>query len=145
MTGAVASSGVTPSPGDTLVEWTTPSSLTPGIYYWRSRVYRSSAYSDWSPVVSFAVADFSPYAFPNPFKPSEGATVITFADLPPGANLKIATVSGDLVYQIKLGASDTQHVWNVKNQDGKELASGVYLYSISYPGGTTSGKLAVIK
>ena len=145
MTGAIASPGIIPSPGDTVVEWTTPNSLTPGIYYWRSRVYRSSAYSDWSQVVSFEVANFNPYAYPNPFKPSEGATVITFADLPPGSNLKIATVSGELVYQIKLGTSDTQYVWNVKNQDGKELASGVYLYSISYPGGTTSGKLAVIK
>jgi len=144
MAGAVASPGITPNPGDTLVEWTT-SALSEGVYFWKSRVYRGNGYSDWSQVASFEVAAFSPYAYPNPYKPSEGATTITFADLPPNAHLKIATVSGDLVYQVKLGPSDIQFVWDVRNQDGKELASGVYLFSVSYPGGSTSGKLAVIK
>ncbi len=152
LTNLVTSQGSV-NQGNTYTSWTVNLDLQDSaIYWWRCRAYDGEAYSTWMPARSFLVLSgpltaftYNPHAFPNPFKPSEGATVITFADLPPGSNLKIATVSGELVYQVKLSASDTQFVWEVKNQDGKELASGVYLYTVSYTGGSTTGKLAVIK
>ena len=64
------------------------------------------------------------YAFPNPVRPEyQGEIVIT--GLIRDADVKITDVAGNLVYQTRtLGG---QAVWNGRNQQGRRVATGVYL------------------
>jgi len=73
---------------------------------------------------------------PNPYRAQEawdqpGAHEIHFINLPVKATIKIYTVSGDLV--TTLTHDDPVHDferWNLKNQAGRDVASGIYMYRI---------------
>lgn len=73
---------------------------------------------------------------PNPFRAQEawdqpGGHEIHFINLPPKATIKIYTVSGDLV--AKLLHDDPVHDferWDLKNQSGRDVASGIYMYRV---------------
>lgn len=108
-------------------------------YYWRI----SSNNIVWTSPISFsAVLDIHPY--PNPFRPSEGHTSITFTNLPQNSSIIISTISGDIVLrEDKIGLIDW--VWDVKNERGRDLAPGVYLYMIDFPSGSSNGKVMVIR
>ncbi len=58
--------------------------------------------------------------------------------------MKIFTIAAE---QVRLLTSDTSQVlWDLKNDDGDNVASGVYLYLINSPQGEkASGKLAIIR
>ncbi len=94
-----------------------------------------SSYSD----LSYA------YAFPVPFKPSRGDTEITFVNLSPMATIKIFTLNGNLVRKIEHTNGDTILYWDVTNDHGEKLASGVYLYLIKNEKESKKGKLMIIK
>jgi hypothetical protein len=83
-------------------------------------------------------------AFPVPFKPALGHTVITFQDLAVDATIKIYTIHGELVAEIRspLGNDVT---WDVKNSDGESVASGVYIYQIKAGPSEKRGKLVIIR
>jgi hypothetical protein len=64
------------------------------------------------------------YAYPNPVRPSYTGN-ITIKGLIANSNVKIASVSGALVYETNsLGG---QVVWNGKNMWGEPVTSGVYI------------------
>ena len=64
------------------------------------------------------------YAFPNPVRP-EYQGEITITGLIKDADVKITDIAGNLVYQTRtLGG---QAVWNGCNQQGRRVATGVYL------------------
>jgi hypothetical protein len=73
---------------------------------------------------------------PNPFRAHEawdqpGQSELHFINLPARATIKIYTAAGDLV--ARLEHDDTVHDferWNLKNQDGRDVASGIYMYRI---------------
>lgn len=79
---------------------------------------------------------------PNPCRPSQGYTYVTFADLPAETIIKIYTIAGDLVKQLQADASG-QKRWDLINEDGKDVASGVYFVLLNGGGGTKTMKLAV--
>ena len=108
-------------------------------YYWRV----SSNGVIWtSPLAFTTILDIHPY--PNPFKPSLGHTSITFTNLTAESDITISTISGQIVlHQDSIGPSDW--IWDVKSGGGDDLAPGVYLYSIDFPGGSTSGKVMIIR
>jgi hypothetical protein len=84
------------------------------------------------------------HTFPTPFKPYDGHTAITFTNLPATSRITITTVSGKVVRQTnELGPGDW--VWEVKNNEGKDLVSGVYLYCIEFKGESSRGKIMVIR
>ncbi|MEX0721897.1 MAG: hypothetical protein WD059_14575 [Balneolaceae bacterium] len=76
-----------------------------------------------------------------------------FTEMPAPATLRIFTVSGVMIREINITASDLtggQHggtyIWNMLTKDNLEISYGVYLYHISAPGvGEKTGKFAVIK
>ncbi|MFC1585505.1 Ig-like domain-containing protein [Fibrobacterota bacterium] len=107
------------------------------------------------------------YVYPNPFKWSDQdhsrKNSMTFANLSglKGAragkimDFRIYTMTGDLVYSSKrMGTSLTlvQNTtptwdWNLRNNKGNRVATGVYLYAVSIKpeGLVKKGKLAVIR
>jgi hypothetical protein len=62
--------------------------------------------------------------FPNPVAP-EYAGLIAITGLVRDADVKITTVSGDVVYSVR--ANGGEAVWNGKDLSGRKVASGVYL------------------
>jgi ligand-binding sensor domain-containing protein len=80
-------------------------------------------------------------AFPNPFVIESGMEIVTFDRLPYQAQVRIFTVAGELVREIKQGDQ-----WNGRNQSGELVASGVYLFHVQDPSGKSAvGKIAVIR
>jgi hypothetical protein len=77
--------------------------------------------------------------YPNPYKPGSGTDFdntslgegIVFSNLTQSFKLKIFTVAGDLVFS-KEDLSDAygSYLWDTKNEQGVNVASGVYIYLI---------------
>src|SRR3989339_220452 len=95
--------------------------------------------------------------YPNPYKPGSGTDFddssvgkgIVFSNLTREFRMKIITIAGNLVFDHE-GISDVNgnYLWNTKNNDGEEVASGIYLYSIvdcSDTSQKTKGKFAIIR
>ncbi|MCU0641130.1 MAG: Ig-like domain-containing protein [Candidatus Margulisbacteria bacterium] len=85
------------------------------------------------------------YAFPNPFKPGAGHTQVIFTNLSAQCTIKIFTLTGDLVRTIPVTDGTGQAGWDVKNDSGEDVASGLYLYVIANSAEVKRGKLAVIR
>lgn len=84
---------------------------------------------------------------PNPFVPSRGHTSITFTgERVPGSTIKIFNKAGELVQTLRPGSDETHYEWGGKSRDGKDLASGVYVWVLSQSSGyERSGKFAIIR
>ena len=73
---------------------------------------------------------------PNPFRAGEfwdqtGAHELHFINLPPRATIRIYTVAGDLVARLDHNdrIRDFER-WDLKNQRGRDVASGIYVYRV---------------
>ncbi|MGQ0645812.1 MAG: hypothetical protein ACT4O3_10035, partial [Elusimicrobiota bacterium] len=94
-----------------------------------------------APALDLAAA----YAFPVPFKPSLGHRQITFRHISSLATIRIYTVSGELVRELKESDGDGELKWDVTNQHGEPLASDVYLYLIENNEQKKTGKLLIVR
>jgi hypothetical protein len=88
---------------------------------------------------------------PNPFRAREawdraGANEIHFTNLPPDARIRIYTVAGDLVTEIRHAdpIRDFER-WNLKNQAGEDVASGIYVYRVESSLFRFQNRLVVIR
>ncbi|MFH1963194.1 MAG: VCBS repeat-containing protein [bacterium] len=89
---------------------------------------------------------------PNPFKPNDGKKEtgvdrIVFGNLKAGTRVRIYTISGELVKEsIIITDGSDKWDWYVKNEDGEDVGSGVYIYVISCGNDVTViDKIAVIR
>jgi len=91
------------------------------------------------------------YVYPNPFKPNSPgsfqAVKLTFKHLPAEATIRIFAITGRQVAKLyKTDRVVDYYEWNVTNGDGQKLASGVYIYLMTAPGGgRAEGKFTVIR
>lgn len=87
------------------------------------------------------------YAYPVPFKPGSGHANITFTNLPTDGSIRIYTSVGELVKEIKFNVTSgaSTYVWDVKDEDGENLGSDVYLYVIESGPNRKKGKIVVIR
>lgn len=86
------------------------------------------------------------HVYPNPYKPSSGHKKITFARLTAHTKLKIFNIAGELVYDKEEDTPQGELPWDVVNDSGEKLASGVYIYLIMNNNGhKAKGKFAVIR
>jgi len=85
------------------------------------------------------------YAYPNPWDIRRNANrQMTFANLPDAATVKLFTLSGFWVQT--LTASNGRATWDLRNNSGDLVASGLYFYLVDSPtGAQVKGKIAVIK
>lgn len=101
------------------------------------------------------------FAVPNPYRTGTSAEThpsyhnypdnsIRFFNVPKEADIKIFTVSGDLVWEAHHSSPTGENgiiSWDVKNQSGQDVGSGVYLYRCknSADGSDAYGKIIVIR
>jgi hypothetical protein len=100
------------------------------------------------------------FAVPNPYRTgtSEMTTpyyhnypdmAIKFFNMPSEAQIKIYTVAGDLVWEgshQSVDGSDGIMNWDVKNKNGQEVGSGVYIFRVETPNGDdVYGRIVVIR
>jgi subtilase family serine protease len=84
------------------------------------------------------------YAYPNPWDTRKYAVrQVTIANLPDDATVKLFTLSGFWVKN--LTPSNGRAVWDLTNDAGARVASGLYFYTVSTPSAKTKGEIAIIK
>ena len=82
--------------------------------------------------------------YPNPVRAARGDTTMTFDQMPNGTAVKIFTVSGRLVK--KLDAPGGSATWDLTNDSGEKVASGIYLFVCTdNQGDHFRGKFTVIR
>lgn len=80
--------------------------------------------------------------YPNPYRPNSVSDVMHFANMPPGARIKIYTFLGELVRSIKADVNGMAS-WDGVNDSGRAAASGVYIAYIKSGGSGRSFKIAL--
>lgn len=85
------------------------------------------------------------HVYPNPCNLKYGCNAVTFTRLTFKANIKIYTVSGELVKIIRREDSTDSQAWDLKNEYGRQLSSGLYIYFIEGEGHTKEGKLVIVR
>ncbi|MFH1562600.1 MAG: C25 family cysteine peptidase [Nitrospirota bacterium] len=93
------------------------------------------------------------FPYPNPCYPGKGQ-VVTIANIPLNSHsgVCIYNLAGELVRildeegsEIKKFPGSEQAIWNAKNDKGKNVASGIYIYIFKCDAGTKKGKIAIIR
>ncbi|HVO33036.1 MAG TPA: T9SS type A sorting domain-containing protein, partial [Elusimicrobiota bacterium] len=102
-----------------------------------------------SATVTLVSADFSQVKiYPNPWRSDRhGGQPLTFGNVPPGSTIKIFTLSGHLVRTIQSSDSSTSATtWDLTNDGGSKVASGLYLYlATDAQGNRSTGKISIIR
>lgn len=105
-------------------------------------------------ICKFGRSDFTDLSelvvYPNPVKTSEYQTV-NFMNFPINkkGKLIIYNISGEQIYSASIGPFNPNNNnittrWNLQNQSGKKVSSGIYYYMITMDGETRKGKIAVL-
>jgi hypothetical protein len=88
---------------------------------------------------------------PNPYRAAEawnapGAHELHFVNLPPQARIRIYTLAGDLVRDLQRSdpIRDFER-WDLKNEIGRDIASGIYMYRVEAKSFTFQSRLVVIR
>lgn len=110
-------------------------------------VYTRTVKATASPAASVAVQGrlSGVRAFPNPWRSDRHASLpVTLDHLTSDSIVKIFTVSGRWVKT--LSVSGTTASWDLTNDGGENVASGVYLYVVTAAGAEkASGKITLIR
>jgi hypothetical protein len=76
--------------------------------------------------------------FPNPWRADNATAFITFDRIPTGSTVKLFTVSGRWVRSVHADSSGA--FWDLRNDKGDKVASGVYLFTVTVPGTSDIGR-----
>ncbi|MBI4368610.1 MAG: right-handed parallel beta-helix repeat-containing protein, partial [Elusimicrobia bacterium] len=82
-------------------------------------------------------------AYPNPFTPSKGHQKIYIDNIPARSSVSIYAINGILVRHLTDDDGDGRVSWDVTNDAGNPMASGLYLGQINNLGQSTLLKIAV--
>jgi hypothetical protein len=87
---------------------------------------------------------------PNPFRAREvwdrAGPELHFINLPQRATIKVYTIAGDLVAELQHNdrVQDFER-WNLKNQNGRDVASGIYIFRVEADRFTFQNRFVVIR
>lgn len=87
----------------------------------------------------------SAHVYPNPCTLAKGCTGITFTRLTLRATVRIFTVSGEKVRTILKNNNIDSVGWDLRNEAGSIVASGLYLYVVSGEGTSKTGKIVIVR
>ncbi|MFH0778021.1 MAG: T9SS type A sorting domain-containing protein [Candidatus Eisenbacteria bacterium] len=84
--------------------------------------------------------------YPNPFRPrSAKDNVLKFIGLTDNVEIKIFTLNGDVVWRKHIRYTGGGATWNGTNLEGREVASGLYVYQVTNGDGEkATGRISVI-
>ncbi|MCB1058690.1 MAG: S8 family serine peptidase [Calditrichaeota bacterium] len=87
------------------------------------------------------------YVYPNPFKGrgAAGGNGVYFAALPTTATIRIFSIDGALLRKIEHNGATGFAEWDLRNDSGDAVSSGVYIYTIESNGDKVAGKIAVAR
>ncbi|HAT73347.1 MAG TPA: hypothetical protein DCS63_11090 [Elusimicrobia bacterium] len=104
--------------------------------------------------MTFSLNDTAPpslsmLAYPRPWTPGSGGTHdaagITFSAAPANATIRIYTLLGELVRELKVTPTDlNKKIWDGKNSAGKNAASGVYFAHIKDASSSAAQTLKIV-
>ncbi|MBI4063608.1 MAG: fibronectin type III domain-containing protein [Elusimicrobia bacterium] len=89
-------------------------------------------------------------AYPVPWRPNDNdpsngdGSGITFDNLPSTGEITIYDFQGNIVKTLKL-AGASQSKWDGRNEEGENVASGVYIWRLVSSGSSKTGKLMIIR
>lgn len=89
-------------------------------------------------------------SYPNPCYLNRGQ-IVRIANLPPNSQVRIYSLSGELIrileeVETNVEGNLGEAVWDGKNEEGQEVARGIYIYLvITAEGERKTGKIAIIK
>jgi hypothetical protein len=106
-----------------------------------------------------ATAPQKSYVYPNPVRGGEVTFVVGARDKGQGVSstvtriqqlpeISIYNIRGQLIKKSKnftKKGNDTVYIWDKKDEQGQEVATGVYLYRINGGGVSQRGKFLIIK
>jgi hypothetical protein len=120
-------------------------------------VYAQSSWDD------IQAEDLKVYVYPNPYRldgdylvrgfegrvesdlPHDRTRTIHFANLPPLCIIRIFTIDGDLVREIRHNDGTTHGEWNMITRNTQMVVSGLYYWTVESANGEVQmGKLAII-
>lgn len=85
------------------------------------------------------------HAYPNPCKKRLGCDGVNFTRLTLTGRIRVYTISGELVRTIiKTGNLDSMG-WDLRNESGHTVASGLYIYHLEGSGSVKIGKLVIVR
>ncbi len=138
--------GVLPAPG-TVIRFTTWRPLVPGIKF---QVETKKSSTNNTQVAKSRVDEITVY--PNPYygthslEASKYNRFVRFLGLPTQATIRIFSLSGVYINRIDKDSQTDFVDWNLSNDDGLPVASGIYLAHIEMPGvGEKILKIAIIR
>ena len=98
--------------------------------------------NSWRP----AQADVSTaHVYPNPCSLKKSCNGVTFTRLTLNAEIDIYTISGEKVRHITKTTNIDSEGWDLKNDQGQRVASGLYLFVVKGGGTTKRGKLVIVR
>ncbi|MFQ5676912.1 MAG: T9SS type A sorting domain-containing protein, partial [bacterium] len=85
------------------------------------------------------------FAYPNPFRSDSGQDFVTIAGLTAEAKIRILDISGRVIRTLEETNGDGGVRWDLKDESGNQVSSGIYLYYIVNGTQKATGKLAVVR
>jgi subtilisin family serine protease len=83
------------------------------------------------------------YIYPQPVKPQNNEVV--FANIPEFSEIYIYNLNGRLVKQLTSESSYGGIIWDLKDNNGSMVSSGIYFYNLRWNDKSKQGKIAVIR
>ena len=88
----------------------------------------------------------NPYTLYSSYERSGSERVVRFTHLPVRCTIRLFDLAGSLVKVLQKNDDLSQAVWDLTNQAGRRVGSGIYIFHVDAPGvGTHIGKLAVFQ
>ena len=88
----------------------------------------------------------NPYFLFSSYERTGSERIVRFTHLPVRCTIRLFDLAGSLVKVLQKNDDLSQAVWDLTNQAGRRVGSGVYIFHVDAPGvGTHIGKLAVLQ
>ncbi len=86
------------------------------------------------------------YAYPNPCKIKNNCFAITFTKLSYECEISIYNIAGEKVKTIRKKSNTEKESWDLKDESGSNVASGLYIFYIKDSFGVVkTGKIIIIR
>jgi hypothetical protein len=106
--------------------------------------------SDYSPYLFIADVKAVPViantvVYPQPFRMSASQPFLTFGNIQAGTRLSIFNSNGLFVRQLFAANENTPIRWDLADNQGKQVGSGVYIFQLEKSGEKKVGKFVIVK